>query len=411
MKNKPINWGIILILLSLNIIPLVSGIEFTRSNKFLSNEEGTLSGYIWDKNMNPIEGSEVVVYFHEKYEKNFSDSSGYYHVTNIPICFCLKNATVYKEGYKSEWVLLAIGENTIHNFTLKPLNKKLFVGGIGPNNYSRIQDAIDNASSGYTIFVYNGTYFENIIINKAIDLIGENKVTTIIDADNNGDVISIFSDNVCISGFTILNSGISEYPFYEFQGIFIDSNKNKIVGNIIYNTEQGINLNSSFGNIIQANVIDNCISHGIYQFNSFNNYISNNFILNCNYSGITLVVSDNNIISHNTISYSIYEHGILLSISNNNTITKNSIIENRFGIKISISEDNNILSNNFLDNKRSAKFYALSSNSKNLWDGNFWDHARILPKIICGSFFIEENRIWLHGINIDWHPSKEPYEI
>jgi parallel beta-helix repeat protein len=123
------------------------------------------------------------------------------------------------------------------------------------------------------------------------------------------------------------------------------------------------------------------------------------------------VVSDNNIISHNTISYSIYEHGILLSISNNNTITKNSIIENRFGIKISISEDNNILSNNFLDNKRSAKFYALSSNSKNLWDGNFWDHARILPKIICGSFFIEENRIWLHGINIDWHPSKEPYEI
>ena len=33
-----------------------------------------------------------------------------------------------------------------------------YVGGSGPGNYTDIQDAIDNASDGDTVFVYNGTY-------------------------------------------------------------------------------------------------------------------------------------------------------------------------------------------------------------------------------------------------------------
>jgi len=40
----------------------------------------------------------------------------------------------------------------------------LYVGGSGPNNYTRIQDAIDDANDGDTIFVYNGTYYEHHII-------------------------------------------------------------------------------------------------------------------------------------------------------------------------------------------------------------------------------------------------------
>jgi len=294
-------------------------------------------------------------------------------------------------------------ENTSYNI--------IYVDDDGTADYTRIQDALDNASDGDTIFVFNGTYFENININKTIDLIGENRASTIIDADNNGDVISISSDGCFLSGFTILNSGKSEYPFYEFQGIYINSNENKIIGNIIYHAEQGINLNSSYGNIIIENVIDDCISHGIYQFNSINNNISNNFIFNCNYSGITLAVSDNNTISHNTISYSNYGHGIILSISNNNTIIENSLIENKFGIEIRHSENNNILRNNFLDNNRNAKFYAISVGSNNRWDNNYWNQARILPKLIFGTFFLEENRIWLHWVNIDWKPAREPYDI
>ena len=38
-----------------------------------------------------------------------------------------------------------------------------YVGGSGGGNYSSIQDAIDDASDGDTVFVYNGIYNENII--------------------------------------------------------------------------------------------------------------------------------------------------------------------------------------------------------------------------------------------------------
>lgn len=48
----------------------------------------------------------------------------------------------------------------------------------GGKDYKTIQEAIDNASIEDTIFVYNGTYKENVIINKTITLRGEDKYNT-----------------------------------------------------------------------------------------------------------------------------------------------------------------------------------------------------------------------------------------
>ena len=41
-------------------------------------------------------------------------------------------------------------------------NNIIYVGGTGVGNYTNIQDAIDISSNDDTIFVYNGTYYENI---------------------------------------------------------------------------------------------------------------------------------------------------------------------------------------------------------------------------------------------------------
>ena len=75
-------------------------------------------------------------------------------------------------------------------------------------DYTKIQDAIDNASAGYTILVYNGTYTENVWINnKDLTIRGEGRATTIIDGGGSGDCIRVSSTDVDISGFTIKNAG------------------------------------------------------------------------------------------------------------------------------------------------------------------------------------------------------------
>ena len=82
----------------------------------------------------------------------------------------------------------------------------LYVGGSGPGNYTHIQDAIDNATNGDTVYVYNGVYLENVVINKSLNIVGQNKTTTIIDGGLNDDVISISADWVSIRELTIKNS-------------------------------------------------------------------------------------------------------------------------------------------------------------------------------------------------------------
>jgi len=74
-------------------------------------------------------------------------------------------------------------------------------------DFTRIQDALNASSSGDTIFVYNGTYNEHIVINKSISLVGENKEITIIDGQGVGTVVRIYALHVLIANFTVRNAG------------------------------------------------------------------------------------------------------------------------------------------------------------------------------------------------------------
>ena len=82
----------------------------------------------------------------------------------------------------------------------------LYVGGSGTGNYTKIQDAIDDASDGDTVFVYNGTYYENVIVHKAINLVGEDATTTIIDGMHIDDPLWLNTSSINVCGFTITNS-------------------------------------------------------------------------------------------------------------------------------------------------------------------------------------------------------------
>jgi len=227
----------------------------------------------------------------------------------------------------------------------------LYVGGSGPDNYTRIQDAIDNASSGNTVFVYDDSspYQGNITIDKFINLIGENRDTTIIQDGNWQKVIEIQANKVYISGFTIRNGGRQD----TFALIRIHSNATVIARNRLELGKCGVYLRYGHNALITYNSISKC-DYGI--FNSFSNYtdITNNYIENNDFgieishsnhteiinntiydndNGIFLDESNNNIVQGNTIN-STQVHSLFLFSSNHNEIRDNNILSSQWGILV-----------------------------------------------------------------------------
>lgn len=305
--------------------------------------------------------------------------------------------------------------------------KTLYVDDLGDGNYTRIQDAIDNASDEDTVHVYNGVYYENIRLYKPIKLIGENKETTIIDGMRKDNTIFVSHDNCVIQGFTFRNCsdgsfsnvliqsnnvmvinntilGGNGWGLYLYHSLnasiiknsFINAGIN-IVGNlknwnthtIINNTVNGKELcyfkdlsnftfSSTAGQIILVNCTNCTVKHveisdvdeGIVLGFSSNNFIKNNYV-NGSYFGIKLHEAEKNIVEDNIVERNKY--GLYLTHSSENCIKENIIKENKFfGCWICCDSLNNIIYlNNFTLNNKSA--YDVYSNywyQNNV--GNYW---------------------------------------
>jgi len=174
------------------------------------------------------------------------------------------------------FLLVFSGYGRIEN-KMATINNILYVGGSGPNNYTSIQQAIDNANNGDTIFVYSGIYYEHVRIYKSINLIGENEKTTIIDGKNeNAEVFKIEANNVKFSHFTIRNIKTKLFVF----GISVTGN-NITISNCTIKNADGLKAYS-----MKNSRIENC--------NFSNNYWGIFFATNCRN-----IMVKNCIISHN----------------------------------------------------------------------------------------------------------------
>jgi parallel beta-helix repeat protein len=285
----------------------------------------------------------------------------------------------------------------ISQYTIKrnDMGDILYVGGSGLHNYSRIQDAVDNASAGDIIFVYNKSspYYENIIIKKNdLQLIGKNKYSTIIDGNNISSVIEIIGDRVTIRGFTIQHSGSIEYPEYN-AGLHLlyPSSHNNITDNIVIDNFNGICLQASKNNTISKNIVSN----NVKGFHIFADAVFN-------------IISKNNAEDNN--------YGFFFGFTVYNDIMENNIANNtEYGMYFYFACVNKIQKNNFVNNTRHVYFIERLryASDRNNWIRNYWDTwIGFGPKLLKGQMYTEwVGQKLIHWINFDWIPARKPYTI
>lgn len=236
--------------------------------------------------------------------------------------------------------------------------------------YQNITSAVENSVDGDTIFVHDGTYVENVVVDKSISLVGESVDLTFIDGSSkNAPVISIIGAvNASVMGFTVVNSNPPSYSAILLQG----SSGTVISYNKVRNNQDGISLSFSSGNVITHNILSSNFYNGIDFYSSSDNLVSDNVISDNSLSGVNLDrSSEANIVTDNTLSLNYY--GVYISSSSENTFFGNTFSSNNYGFFLTSQSVNNTIYHNNMGNIVQA---SCSADSVNAWsyryEGNFW---------------------------------------
>jgi len=283
-----------------------------------------------------------------------------------------------------------------------------------PADFHTIQEAINAASAGDTVFVKIGTYYEHLIVNQSLTLIGENRNLTVVDGSGNGEIVDIQANDVYIGNFTLQNAGIGAYGAVWVQGYsnavicnntMIDNHHGVCVwtgalnatisGNLIYNRQpsyaDGIRLGLSSGNLVTGNTVIN-ESTGIGLDWTSNNIVRNNIVVN-NYIGI----------GAGNPSYE-------------NVFSENTIANNSYGFLIAIY-NSKFLHNNIINNSVQAAFYGQYSNAwNNSCEGNCWSDYSGTDSDGDGigdtPYIIDSNNIDHYPLmNLYWNPADINHDL
>jgi parallel beta-helix repeat protein len=188
------------------------------SNDFVENENGiylensssnriTYNNFIKTHNFDAYFVGTKLVHCHNVWHHNYWGKPRFspYFISGV-----LKRQHVHIPKINIDWRPL-LRPHTLSPVTLPVPSsldetfdgKILYVGGSGPGNFSTIGSAIQEATNGDTIFVYTGIYLENVIVDKSLVLVGENRDTTIIQGNGYDDVVSLFANDITVKQFTI----------------------------------------------------------------------------------------------------------------------------------------------------------------------------------------------------------------
>ena len=229
----------------------------------------------------------------------------------------------------------------------------VYVGGTGPGNLSTIQAGINAANPGDTVFIYNGTYNETVVVTKTINLTGEDMNSTIIINPLYdlmfGTVISVQADWVNITGFTLRKGWHA--------GVDIDGYSNiTVAGNNITDCAEG--------GIVIFNVSENRVLNNIFTSNGFGGvYIKGDF----RYTTIL-----ENIVSSNTF---FNDGGVYLQDTYGNDVFNNTFTNNSVGVYLDHANWANITNNYMINNNNGIVLWRFCDGhnmSGNIFSNNFY---------------------------------------
>jgi len=217
----------------------------------------------------------------------------------------------------------------------------------GGTDYIRIQDAIDNATNGDTIRVFEGTYYERVRVNITVSLIGNGSdVTTIDRGERNGDVVRITADHVNFSGFRITGGNIRR------TGIAVESEHCHIFMNNCSNNFYGIYVRPSSNHTITDNICENNSRGGIFLDRSSKCTITNNTcsrnMIGIGIASSTYCLLTNNAMHMNGISITgFFEHWNSHILDTMNTVNGKPVyyLKNETGLTVPLGAGQVILAN------------------------------------------------------------------
>jgi parallel beta-helix repeat protein len=302
--------------------------------------------------------------------------------------------------------------------TILPENVRaqtLSVGGTGPGNYTSIQTAIGDANPGDTVLIFPGTYFEPIVIDKSINVMGRDQNTSIIDGIGSTVAVNVTSDWVNVTDLSVkitLPSGDSAVvELFDVSDCHLDrlslsdaihglrmikSSKNLVSNLTVAGVVYGVTVQNSFSNQIRNSTIDEMGGHGIRLTDSYENTVAGNeydYILLWgggsnkvlwNKGELYLEGSHGNILANNTHYDEVY-----LDYSHNNTITNNTNLGPDLRIRVFHSHNTTIINNS----APNADYIEVSLTESS--------HARLFDQTMVGNGMNESGGLYIDGYSLE----------
>ena len=193
-----------------------------------------------------------------------------------------------------------------------------------------LQRAIDQAGPGDRLLLQDGVYAGSVIIDRPLELLG--KVSSIIDGEGEGRVITVAAPDVVVRAVTVRNSGASLAT--EDSGIFVtvDGDRALIDSNRLEHNLIGVYLKGPENAVVRRNVIVGSTDPHV----------------NDRGNGIHLWNTPGSVVEGNDIRYG--RDGIFVTTSRNNVFRGNRLRDLRFAIHYMYTHDSEVSANHSIGN-------------------------------------------------------------